>query len=139
MCIQIMKDMIFPLIALIVSMIALYKSSRTAIASKRPHVVFLDLVVSENGVTKTGFYLTNLGLGPAFNIDIPNEYVEKYSFLSTFHDIPHNLAPDGKTLFALRDGRSRFITADIAIEVIYEDHEGRVYKTLLSNMRHSFS
>ena len=138
MFLQVLKDLVFPLTALILSIVALYKSSRAAIASKRPHLVFVDLIITEDGATKTGFYLSNLGLGPAFNIDIPNEYLEKYPFLSAFRDMPRNLAPEGKTLFALHDGKSKFITSDIYIQVIYEDHEGRVYKTHLTNMRHSF-
>lgn len=138
MLLQILNDIIFPLAALTISIIALVRASRAQIASKRPHLVFVDLIVSDTGVKKTGFYLINLGHGPAFNIDIPDEFLKSHSFLTAFRDIPRNLAPEGKTLFALTEGVSRFITPEVAIEVTYEDHEGIVYKTMLSNMRHSF-
>jgi hypothetical protein len=138
MCLSILKDFIFPIAAFAISVIALIFSIRTNIANRRPHLIFSEEQFIENGHTKTGFYLRNIGLGPAFNINIPEKYVHDNAFLKSFTEIPRNLASNNHTLFSVVEGNKRFINEDLALLVIYEDHQGRLYQTSIHRMRHSF-
>jgi len=139
MCLTFLKDFIFPLLAFVLSIIALVFSRRTYVASKRPYLIFSeDEVTDQNGQTAIGFYLRNVGLGSAFNIEIPERFVKQYNFLSAFSMIPRNLSPDGQTLFSMNTSRTRFINPDLLIEVIYEDYERRKYQTTLKQMKHYF-
>ncbi len=139
MCLTFLKDFIFPLLALVLSIIALVFSRRTYRASKRPYLVFSeDEVTDKNGQPAIGFFLRNVGLGSAFNIEIPNKFVQQYDFLSAFSQIPRNLSPDGRTLFSINPSHTRFIKPDLLIEVVYEDYERRQYQTTLKQMKHYF-
>jgi len=138
--------MILPVLAIGVSILALvisFKAFRffqeAHIANRRPHLIFSeDDMTNENGTLYTGFFLRNIGLGPAFNIKIEEAYIKKYDFLKEFSKIPRNLSPNGKTLFARVQGYHRFINNDLTLEVKYEDHEGRKYRTVLKELNHYF-
>ncbi len=138
MCISILKDLVLPIAAFTISLIALFFSVRTSIANRRPHLVFSDEQFIEDGHKKTGFYLRNIGLGPAFNINIPDNYVQENPFLRSFTEIPRNLAPNSHTLFSVAEGNYRFINEKLKLLVTYEDHQGRLYQTTLKQMQHSF-
>lgn len=137
---------ILPVLAFGVSILAFavsfkaYRFSQKAhIANRQPRLVFNEEELQEvKGVISTGFYLRNIGLGPAFNIEIEKRYLEKHDFLKQFGEIPRNIAPNGGTCFNIILGRYRFINRDVTIEVTYEDHEGRPYRTTLKELKHFF-
>ena len=139
MCLSLLKDFLLPVSSIAIAVIALIFSRRAHIASKRPHLIFSEDEIKEDGKIETGFYLRNIGLGPAFNIEIPSSYVEQYEFLKAFAEIPRNLSPNAATLFGRSPAHTRFIKADVTIEVSYENHEGRKYQTTLKQMKHYFS
>ena len=132
------NDLILPLIPILISIVALWFAIRYNIANRRPHLIFSEEQIVESEIRKTGFYLRNIGLGPAFNIEIPDMYIQKHEFLKAFHEIPRNIPPDGATLFHIIHGDHRYITNNLVISVTYEDHQGRKYQTTLQSMKHSF-
>jgi len=126
-------------LAFAVSLKAYRFSHKAHIANRQPRLVFNEDEFEEvKGVISTGFGLRNIGLGPAFNIEIEKRYLEKYDFLKKFGEIPRNIAPNGWTCFNIILGRDRLIKRDVTIEVTYEDHEGRKYKTELKELKHYF-
>jgi hypothetical protein len=130
--------MIIPILSLVISILALFFSVRNNIASRRPHLIFTEERIGEPGSEMNGFYLRNIGLGPAFNIEIPETYIDKYSFLQAFHNIPRNIPVGGSTLFHLAKPDRRFIDKDLIVSVTYEDHQGKHYRTTLKSMKHIF-
>lgn len=132
-------SVLISLIAVLISGLAYLNSRKANIANKKPHLVFLEEWFSHGDkMNVSRFYLTNIGFGPAFNIDIPDKYIEQHWFLKGFKNLPRNISPNGKTLFSEVAGDIRIITPELRLEVTYEDHEGRKYRTELKNTRHSF-
>jgi hypothetical protein len=133
---------IFSVGALVLSMLALKNSRRATIVGKKPQLVFneeLTPIIDGVGYASR-FYLVNMGSGSAFNVKIPNEYIQRHYFLQALKEIPRNIGPGGKTLFYEAAGPDPLIIKqDLVLEVHYEDHEGRRYKTLLENREHVFS
>lgn len=138
MCAYTMKELLVPIASLAIALLALFFSIRFNVANRRPHLIFTEEQITEDGQVKTGFYLRNIGLGPAFNINIPDKYVSSFNFLSSFNEIPRNISSNSHTLFSLTVGNRRFIEQNLTLVVTYEDHQGRVYQTTLSQMKHSF-
>lgn len=139
MCLTLLKDFVLPISSIVVAVIALFFSRRAYMASRRPHLIFSEDEIKEDGNVELGIYLRNIGMGPAFNIEIASKFVNQYSFLSKFAEIPRNLSPDGATLFERNKLGVRFIKPEVTIEVTYQNHEGKEYKTTLSQLRHYFS
>ena len=134
-----LKDYVIPFASLAIALSALVFSIRMNIANRRPHLIFTEEQVNEDAQhPKTGFYLRNIGLGPAFNIDIPEKYISSNSFLSSVPEIPRNIAPNSYTLCSLTDGNHRYIDQKLILVVRYNDHQGRLYQTKLSEMKHTF-
>ena len=129
-----MWSILLSLLAIVVSIGALIYSRREHIAERRPYLVFSEEQIEEGKAT--GFYLRNIGRGTAFNLDIPDKYVDNHDFLKDFSQIPRNVAVDGVTMFARWNGNRRLITKDLYLEVTYEDSEGRKYRTVLDGLKH---
>jgi len=123
--------------ALILSVVAFIRAQTQWTAARKPHLVFLEQQITEDGRKCVGFFVRNIGITPALNLEIPQRYIEQYDFLSEWDKIPRDLAPTGETMCAYYDGRK--ITKDFCIEVVYQNVDGKKYATKLSGMRHTFS
>jgi hypothetical protein len=132
-------SIIISLVAVLISGLAYMNSRKANIASRKPQLVFLEeWYPLGGGGNLSRFYLTNIGFGPAFNIDIPGKYINQHWYLKEFRNLPRNVSPNGRTLFVEAAGNIRFITQELILEVVYEDYEGRKYRTELKNTRHTF-
>jgi hypothetical protein len=104
----------------------------------RPMVVLKDKQMSSGIIPQFGLFFINIGRSAAVNVDIPDEYLSKYSFLKRWKEIRRELAPDGdETLCATGPDRYERQITDLVIR--YEDSAGAVYSTVLRNGRIHFS
>jgi hypothetical protein len=105
----------------------------------RPMVVLKDKRISSDLITiaQYGLFFINIGKSAAINVDIPDEYLAKYSFLRKWRDIRRELAPDGEeTMCASGPERHEKLIKDLVIN--YEDSAGIAYSTILKNGRIQF-
>ena len=128
---------IVAILAVIISVLALILQHIRWKTSFRPYLVLLEQNVTDS---ERGIYLRNVGLGPAFNIDLINaeSRIDHPEIVSAFREIPRNLLPQDHTMFARYPKSIRLITKTMQISFSYEDYKGNTYKTSITNMKHSF-
>ena len=138
MCFNFLDASLISLTSLVISFFAFFFAVRNSVINRRPHLIFTEEQVLEDNTLKTGFYLKNIGLGPAFNVSISEDIIKKHDFLKSFAEIPRNIASNKHTLFYLINGNKRIIDNNLVLLVEYEEVQGNRYQTALKQMKHSF-
>lgn len=131
-------------IALTISVIALFYAYRRHIEERKPVLVFDEKVNEESKKKREkpvsiDTMIINIGKGAALNIR-PANWMPPDDDLWQLPEIARNLAATGETqrytTFISLPGRR--ITDDSYWEIHYEDLEGRVYRTVLKGTSHRF-
>lgn len=116
---------------------AIRESHRVAKAMNRPELIFCDKHDSSDLMTQYGFYVRNVGKATAVNIDFPDEYLRKYSFLAGWRQIRRDLGPGDETKCAM--GPTRFEPSITDLVITYEETDGTKHQTTFRNKKLSFS
>jgi len=125
-------------IALAVSLIAIFYAYRRHIQERKPLLIFDEKLDPKNRVTLSTMII-NIGKGPALNIR-PASWLPAESPLWELPLITRNLActdeTQRKTIFV--SGPKRQITHETFWEIHYDDLDGRSYRTVLRGTKHRF-
>lgn len=121
-----------------IATLLLYLNQRKQLAiHKKPVLLFIEKIINKEP-REYGLFLFNYGRGPALNIRIPED-IAKESEFEAFHQIPRNLMPYDKnenyTIF-LKGYNNPIINENTYWIVEYEDINGNIYKTTISNNKH---
>jgi hypothetical protein len=102
-----------------------------------PRLVFGDERIDAQYPSQYGFITRNIGLGSAVNVDIPPEFLLKYSlFLGAWKQIRRELAPGGVT--KCLESNQPVLPHMPHLEMTYEDIEGHKCRTIYQDGRFEF-
>lgn len=105
-------------------------------ARMRPELIIVDRHISSGLQMQYGLYVCNVGKSTAINVEIPDQFISAYPFLSEWRKIRRDLGPGAETMCAT--GPEMFVPQISNLLITYEDSDHREHSMELNDGRLSF-